>query len=120
MPDDGAFSIFGINVPSLFKKNPDGTWSLAVGNVCNGTKRGLSGTATTGAQLMIGANQKRQVLYICNNGSVTLYVGPQGQVDSTHGIPIAAGSYIVDIASYDAWYVAAASGTCVWTIVEIA
>lgn len=120
MPDDMALSAFSVNVPSKFKVNPDKTVSLAVGNVCNGVKRGLSGTVGTGAAPIIGANPARQVLYICNNGSVTLYVGVTGQTSSTQGIPIAAGQYLVDVASYDAWYASAASGTCAWSIVEIA
>lgn len=119
MPD-GAFSAFGLNVPSKFKQNSDGTYSLAVGNVANGTKTQRSGTATTGAQVIVGANPNRQVLYIANNGNVVLYIGTQAQTDSTHGIPIAAGQVFIDVASNDAWYAAAASGTCAWTILEIA
>lgn len=121
MPEDGAFSAFSVGAPSKFKKNPDGTFSIATGNVCNGTKSQYNGSCTATAKQIVAANTARQVLYICNVSSTgTLYVGKQGEVSSSYGIPVGAGLYLVDVASYDAWWAAASTGTVNYTVLEIA
>lgn len=119
MAEDAKFSAFGVGDGSKFKRNPDGSWSPAVGNVCNATKKQYNGSTTTTAKQILAANQKRQGATICNvSASGTLYIGVQGETSSSFGIPIAAGGTYTDIFSYTAWWAAASTGTINYTIIE--
>jgi len=54
-------------------------------------------TVTNSATKIVGANTARLSLVIENNGSVTVYIGPDTSVSSSNGIPIlSSGSFQED------------------------
>ena len=48
-------------------------------------------TVTNAATKIVGANAQRLSLVIENNGSVTVYLGPDTSVSSSNGVPIISG-----------------------------
>ena len=72
---------------------------------------------TTPAQL-IGANEKRYVLFIVNEGPSKVYLG-SGSMTSGSGLPLPSGSIYPDYDSKDSWWAATASGTADVRLMEV-
>lgn len=85
-----------------------------------GSKTFADPAPTTSASSIVAANASRKSVTIHNAGTVTVYLGLNGSVTSSNGLPLGAGATLSDDASTDAWYAITASGTGDLRIVEVA
>lgn len=58
---------------------------------------GSYNTVTVGstATLIIAANNNRKGLIICNNGSASLFFGPNASITTSNAMPLAAAAYFI-------------------------
>lgn len=69
-------------------------------------------TVTNSATEIVGLNQKRKVLVLYNNGSVTVYLGFTSTDCTTSSLPFTPETYIVFKLKADPIYGITATGTC--------
>ena|ERR1700722_18669330 len=86
----------------------------------HGTKTFTTSAPTTAAAQCLAANASRKKAIIYNNGSVVVYLGKDGTVTSSNGLPLLAGASLEDDASTDAWYAITVSGTGDLRVLEVA
>lgn len=74
--------------------------------------------STTAVQL-VGGDTGRACVYLHNQDTDTIYIGPDSTVSSTTGIPVAQNTVFHDEYSYDPWYGITASGTSDMTVMDV-
>jgi len=84
-----------------------------------GDKTIINKTPTTTPMLLLASSDFRKTVTIYNNGSVTVYLGANGNMTSANGFPLLAQQTFVDEESRDAWYGVTASGTADLRIIEV-
>lgn len=85
-----------------------------------GSKTFSDPAPTSTAASVLAANTSRKSCIIQNVGTVDVYLGKDNTVTTTNGLLLAAGQWITDETSTDAWWGITASGTADLRVCEVA
>jgi hypothetical protein len=85
-----------------------------------GSKTLSTNAPTNSAAQILAANSSRIQAMICNNGTMTVYLGKDNTVTTSNGIPLGVGASLVDDATTDAWWGIVSTGTGDLRVLEIA
>ena len=114
----GAAAIGTVGVTSL-PALVAGTANIGVVRQAQGNKAPATTTIATTASQILAANSARKNCLLYNAGPATVYVGASSSVTVANGVPLAAGAYLTDDSSVDAWWGICASNTGAMSAIEV-